>query len=1262
MSETFDPYHKWLGIPSDEQPPNHYRILGVPLFTSDGDVITNAADRQMSHVRTFQSGKNAKLTQQILNEISAAKVCLLESAERVAYDKSLRESINEAKKPARIAKLVDDEKPPAMPTESVVPANKAPVRVADPLPTSKRPSLVLIGVSGVTLLSLVAGIGLYVAGVFGYGDAPPVEDGDSQQPGMVQVVDGAKLLEGADEGDTTSKQDPIDSNAIDRGGSDATRVASKDPMDNGSSTTGGSDPPEPPANDLENTQQTPDNSPVSTGAKTLKFTAPDKTDGVELFRWSDGTFDMATADSHAIVRATSQYVYFRIDDDTLFELPNDTKQLVTIRLRLWDYKPGSFTLHYDGHQVTDVESSQDTTWVEALTYEMKGTGKWKTVEFHIRRARFANRQQERGDFRICAWGDYRIALQSVEVEHRQREVYTLEEPVDLLKTVDLAKHQYWGTWSYDGKSLVSPSDPSPVRVQIPFEVPDEYILTVDVERVDGRNMLAIGLPVQGGQSIVSLDAASGNGLVSCLQTVDNTAWHSNENVTRRFMDLFVNGERTTITCIVRGSGVEVRKDGKPIIEFEGDLRRLDAGRVWDVPDRSAFILGAWHSVFRITRIEIAPLSESAGVETPGTVVKRVDGAAMKLEGLGQSDRSGMWLWTNDSTAIVEFDCSATGDYRLRMAAFAAQAGPDPARMSIKVDSAVIKSFDVKATRELPGMYVARTKMQRGRRQIAITFDNDYMRDNEDRNLYLSHLEIELVGDRSAQPSDRVVRRPVPTRELRAAALTEIKGLFEYEYKNARKPDELLALAKKMHELGGTLKSDPVVRFAALSEAWRLATEAGDVELSISGVDQLAEEYEIDQWDLRGKTLTAVLRNAKSPEGKTAAARVALRLTEEAAAADRYEQAGEFAKSALAATSRGRDDETRQLRTSASTWVRNVKSLAEQFESVQVAIETLMSDADDGAANLDIGRFLCFAKGDWERGLKHLAKSDKAKFVAAATSEEKDPEDASGRLAVGDAWWDLTDDLTVLEKKAVIARACHWYRRSLAVGLSGLQQKRIEKRLQDHDKAFHKFDADLVGHWTFDEDTKTSIRDSAGKQHGRVVGSVDWNRNGRIGTALHLKGNGYLTFADRDFGDQFTIVLWAKLDSSERVHCLVSNRQGGHLVPGFTLRANDNNDPTRRLSFDNANGTAKNWLHRSGVIQFGQWHHIAVAVSRTNGVGVLYLDGKPLMNPTAIRPDFKTDGPWRVGKYVYGSARGLLDDLRIYKRVLKAEEIAVLSRM
>ena len=52
----FDPYHKWLAIPPEEQPPNHYRLLALPLFEWDADVIESAAEQRTVFLRSFQTG------------------------------------------------------------------------------------------------------------------------------------------------------------------------------------------------------------------------------------------------------------------------------------------------------------------------------------------------------------------------------------------------------------------------------------------------------------------------------------------------------------------------------------------------------------------------------------------------------------------------------------------------------------------------------------------------------------------------------------------------------------------------------------------------------------------------------------------------------------------------------------------------------------------------------------------------------------------------------------------------------------------------------------------------------------------------------------------------------------------------------------------------------------------------------------------------------------------------------------------------------
>lgn len=89
---AFDGYHKWLGIAPKDQPPNYYRLLGVDAFESDMDVIRHAADKQLAFLKTCSTWENLALAQQLMNEIAAARECLLDAKSRAAYNAGLRNS------------------------------------------------------------------------------------------------------------------------------------------------------------------------------------------------------------------------------------------------------------------------------------------------------------------------------------------------------------------------------------------------------------------------------------------------------------------------------------------------------------------------------------------------------------------------------------------------------------------------------------------------------------------------------------------------------------------------------------------------------------------------------------------------------------------------------------------------------------------------------------------------------------------------------------------------------------------------------------------------------------------------------------------------------------------------------------------------------------------------------------------------------------------------------------------------------------------
>ncbi|MCL4204935.1 MAG: formylglycine-generating enzyme family protein [Pirellulaceae bacterium] len=91
MTDHFDPYHRWLGIPPKHQPADHYRLLGLERFEDDLEVIVDAAERQMTHVRRYALGPSQLLSQEILNELAAAQACLMDRVQKARYDEDLRQ-------------------------------------------------------------------------------------------------------------------------------------------------------------------------------------------------------------------------------------------------------------------------------------------------------------------------------------------------------------------------------------------------------------------------------------------------------------------------------------------------------------------------------------------------------------------------------------------------------------------------------------------------------------------------------------------------------------------------------------------------------------------------------------------------------------------------------------------------------------------------------------------------------------------------------------------------------------------------------------------------------------------------------------------------------------------------------------------------------------------------------------------------------------------------------------------------------------------
>ncbi|MBC8350728.1 MAG: DUF1592 domain-containing protein [Planctomycetes bacterium] len=131
--------------------------------------------------------------------------------------------------------------------------------------------------------------------------------------------------------------------------------------------------------------------------------------------------------------------------------------------------------------------------------------------------------------------------------------------------------------------------------------------------------------------------------------------------------------------------------------------------------------------------------------------------ARQLKGTGAAQPREDWVqMSSTGAAVCDLEIKLAGEYVIRVEAAADQAGPDPARMEIRVDGKPVKVHDIVGYRE-PATYEIRHRLSAGRRQIEAAFINDYYKpeakDPRDRDRNLAVRFIELRGPTDAAPPD-----------------------------------------------------------------------------------------------------------------------------------------------------------------------------------------------------------------------------------------------------------------------------------------------------------------------------------------------------------------------------------------------------------------------------------------------------------------------------------------------------------------------------
>lgn len=211
---------------------------------------------------------------------------------------------------------------------------------------------------------------------------------------------------------------------------------------------------------------------------------------------------------------------------------------------------------------------------------------------------------------------------------------------------------------------------------------------------------------------------------------------------------------------------------------------------------------------------------------------------------------------------------------------------------------------------------------------------------------------------------------------------------------------------------------------------------------------------------------------------------------------------------------------------------------------------------------------------------------------------------------------------------------------------------------------------LVGEWKLDETSGTTAVDTKNGYDATVLGGAAFVA-GKIGNALNLDngtagtGGKYAQMPNNAVLDDvqegdYSISAWffaytAPTDSVvENRNWAIVVKYGQHL--GLVYEVGQKFSARHYLT-----GNVFLAASSTTIYALNTWHHVASAVSKTNGTVKLYVNGA-LAATTTFAPGTATreydTNPWRIGRAQYQwAANGKVDQVRIYNRELTVADIS-----
>jgi hypothetical protein len=286
------------------------------------------------------------------------------------------------------------------------------------------------------------------------------------------------------------------------------------------------------------------------------------------------------------------------------------------------------------------------------------------------------------------------------------------------------------------------------------------------------------------------------------------------------------------------------------------------------------------------------------------------------------------------------------------------------------------------------------------------------------------------------------RAPVPGAEAQAKAMALIKEVYKAEYDAANTPSQKELLAKKMLSLAQQAKALPE-RYAILRVARDFSMASGGTTC-FQAVDEMAKSFQIDRLDMKAKVLAQCAGAARTSIQNKAISEAGIALVNQALAEGRGDLARQVISSTSSTARKSRDG---ALVKQTANLANRIDVFMKAYAEMKSAESALNANPADPGANLIVGKYYCFYKGDWAKGLPMLALSSDPVIKSLAEKELRGAAAAKDKIALADGWWALGEKESGLVKERTQVYAAGWYELAFPE-LSVLQKAKVQKRLTE----------------------------------------------------------------------------------------------------------------------------------------------------------------------------------------------------------------------